>query len=79
MPPTLSGVQREVEASLGHDLDADLVRRYAHLDQPLSKIAADYGVTKATVSRWLRDAGVQLRPRGRRPATLTPVRLEPPS
>jgi hypothetical protein len=79
MPPTLSGVQRELEASLGHELDADLVRRYVHLDQPLSQIAGDYGVTKATVSRWLRDAGVVVRPRGRRPATMAPVRLEPPS
>ena len=79
MPPTLSGVQRDVEASLGHDVDADVVHRYVHLDQPLSQIAGDYGVTKATVSRWLKAAGVQVRPRGRRPANLEPVRLEIPS
>jgi transposase-like protein len=79
MPLSLSGVQLELERRLGRVLDEDLVHRYVHLDQPLSQIADDYGVTKATVSRWLRDAGVQLRPRGRRPATLSPVRLEPPS
>lgn len=79
MPSSLSGVQLELEQRLGRALDEDLVHRYAHLNQPLSEIASAYGVTKATVSAWLKAAGVVVRPRGRRPATLTPVTLEPPS
>ena len=82
MPLSLSRAQLDVERRIGRVLDEDLVHRYAHLNQPLSQIADDYGVTKATVSRWLKDAGVVVRGRGRRPtdpASLTPVALENPS
>lgn len=47
------------------ELVGEMVRCYVELGQSTLTIAAAAGVTDATVGRWLRSAGVQMRPPGR--------------
>jgi hypothetical protein len=60
--------RRRVAKTIGGlSIDTDLRHRYMVLNQPMRKIAADYSVAPPTVARWLRTAGVPIRPRGPRP------------
>lgn len=64
----------EVERRLGIRLSEDLVYSYVNKNQPLSTIAARYGVAVSTVSRWLAWLDVPIRRQGRPPAAgLTPI------
>ncbi len=49
-----------------HATRAEIRRRYVDDGQTCTEIATAVGVSKDTVWRTLRDAGVQMRPRARR-------------
>jgi hypothetical protein len=54
-----------VEARLGEPLEAWLAARYQTQTQP--QIASELGVSGATVSRWMRELGIEARFPGQRP------------
>lgn len=54
------------EARLGRSLEDFLRDRYATATQ--TQIASELGVSNATVSRWMRELGIEPRLPGQRPA-----------
>lgn len=55
-----------IEARLGRPLEEWLAERYRTHTQ--SEIAQELGVSNATISRWMRDLGLEARLPGQRPA-----------
>lgn len=54
-----------VEARIGRTLEAFFAERYQVANQ--TQIAEELGVSNATVSRWMRDLGIETRFPGQRP------------
>lgn len=54
-----------VEARIGRPLEEYLAERYQTLTQP--QIAEELGVSGASVSRWMREVGIEARLQGQRP------------
>lgn len=56
-----------VEARIGRTLEEYFADRYATLTQP--QMAGELGVSDASVSRWMRELGIETRFPGQRPPT----------
>lgn len=54
-----------VQARVGRPLEDYLAEQYLTLTQP--QIAAELGLSDATISRWMRDLGIESRLPGQRP------------
>lgn len=66
---TKSRAQQMVEQRIGEALEQALHRRYVIEGQTQDQIAAEFGLDRATVSRWMRDFGIESRITGPRRAS----------
>jgi transposase len=64
-PNFKSRAMLRVERALGRPLEEFLAERYRTQTQP--QIAAELGVSDATVSRWMRELDIEARFPGQRP------------
>lgn len=53
---------RVIERTLAVDARVTMIDRYAEGDETLAEVAAAFGVKRHTLARYLRDAGVPVRP-----------------
>lgn len=60
-----------VEARLGRSLEDYLAEKYQTLTQP--QIAAELGLSDATISRWMRELDIEARLPGQRPPEQVPA------
>lgn len=65
MPKLKTGTQRAVEAELRISIPVDLRTRYLEHRQSIDFIAQSYGISTATVVRWMDKYAIRRRPRGR--------------
>lgn len=50
--------QQVIEARIGEPIDVALRRRYVEQGKDQAEIAEEWGLDRATISRWLRDFGI---------------------
>ncbi len=65
LPIFKSRAMQRTEVRLGRPLEEWLAERYATRTQ--EQIAEELGVSGATISRWLRECGIEARLQGQRP------------
>jgi DNA-binding transcriptional regulator LsrR (DeoR family) len=58
---TKSRAQQQMEHQIGESLEVALFRRYVIEGMTQEQIAAEWGIDRATVSRWMRDCGIRTR------------------
>lgn len=73
MAPSIfkSRAMLRVEERIKQPIEDYLAERYLTRTQP--QIAADLGVSDATISRWMRELGIEARYPGQRPPTTEAV------
>jgi hypothetical protein len=65
---TKSRAQQAMEIRIGEPLGEALYRLYVIEGKKQDEIAAEWGLDRATVSRWMRDCGIATRLGPRRPS-----------
>jgi transposase-like protein len=54
-----------IEARRGRSIESDIVDLYIRRGLMQEQVAAELGIDSSTLSRWMRELGIDARPRGR--------------